>query len=82
MMVAHWAQRFRRRVEGALLAAPPDFESPLPEGYPVQSAGANGWTPMPRAPLPFRASSRRAPTIRWARLDRVVALARQWGASS
>ena len=30
MMVVHWAQRHRRSIGGALLAAPPDFESPLP----------------------------------------------------
>ena len=34
MIVVHWAQRHRRPIRGALLATPPDFESPLPEGYP------------------------------------------------
>jgi len=32
MIVVHWAQRHSRPIAGALLAAPPDFESPLPEG--------------------------------------------------
>ena len=31
MMVAHLAASHRRPIQGALLAAPPDFESPLPE---------------------------------------------------
>ena len=35
IMVAHWARRTRRRVLGALLATPPDFESPMPQGYPT-----------------------------------------------
>ncbi len=34
-MVVHWALRHRRPIAGALLAAPPDLESPLPEGYPT-----------------------------------------------
>ena len=34
IMVAHWARRTRRAVQAALLATPPDFETPMPEGYP------------------------------------------------
>ena len=33
IIVAHWAQKHSRLIKGALLATPPDFESPLPEGY-------------------------------------------------
>ena len=81
MIVVHWAQRHRRPIRGALLAAPPDFESPLPEGYPTQEAlRENGWLPTPRArACRFRASSRRAPTIRSGRYERVDALAAAWG---
>ena len=54
MITVHWAQRHGRAIHGALLAAPPDFESPLPEGYPTQDVlRANGWLPTPRARLPF-----------------------------
>ncbi len=35
MIVVHWAQQHRRPIAGALLAAPPDFESPLPRRYPT-----------------------------------------------
>ena len=38
IMVAHWARQTRRPVHGALLAAPPDFERPMPEGYPTLEA--------------------------------------------
>ena len=31
-MVAHWARQTRRAVHGALLATPPDFETPMPDG--------------------------------------------------
>ena len=55
IMVAHWAQRSRRRARGALLAAPADFERPMPEGYPtLEQLRAGGWLPVPRARLPFR----------------------------
>jgi predicted alpha/beta hydrolase family esterase len=57
IMVAHWALRSQHvgRVCGALLAAPPDFETPMPEGYPTMNAlVAGAWLPVPRKPLPFR----------------------------
>lgn len=80
IMVAHWARQTTRAVQGALLAAPPDFETPMPDGYPTPDAldGA-GWLPVPRARLPFRsivAASRNDPL---ARFERVADLARDWG---
>ena len=37
------------RVKPSLLAAPPDFESPLPDGYPTMDAlRQHGWLPTPR----------------------------------
>ncbi|MFF1570865.1 RBBP9/YdeN family alpha/beta hydrolase, partial [Streptomyces sp. NPDC058293] len=52
MTTVHWAQRHRHPVKGALLAAPPDFDTPLPEGYPtLEVLRKNGWTPTPRMPL-------------------------------
>jgi predicted alpha/beta hydrolase family esterase len=80
IMLAHWAQRTKRSVHGALLAAPPDFESPMPEGYPTLNAlRAAGWLPVPRARLPFRsivAGSRNDPLAAY---ERVVELAQYWG---
>lgn len=79
VMVAHWAQRTRRPVLGALLAAPPDFDRPLPEGYPtLDELQTGGWLPVPRARLPFSsivAASRNDPL---ARFERIEALARDW----
>ena len=81
IMVAHWARQTKRAVTGALLAAPPDFDTPLPEGYPTLAAlQAGGWLPVPRARLPFRtivAASRNDPLASFAR---VVGLANEWGA--
>ena len=76
----HWAQRTRCPVRGALLAAPPDFERPMPEGYPtIDALRAGGWLPVPRAPLPFAsivAASRNDPL---ATFDRVESMAQAWG---
>ena len=80
IMVAHWAQRFRRRVHHALLATPPDFESPLPEGYPtIQALAKNGWTPVPRGPLPFPSIVASSTNDPLGSLARVIGLARDWG---
>jgi uncharacterized protein len=80
VMVAHWARQSRRAVQGALMAAPPDFEEAMPEGYPtLEQLGAAGWLPVPRNPLPFpsiTAVSRNDPLGRHAR---VAELGQAWG---
>ena len=80
LTVAHWAQQAQRAVHGALLAVPPDFDTPLPDGYPTPAAlDAAGWLPVPRVQLPFRSivgASRNDPL---ARIERVTALAHDWG---
>jgi predicted alpha/beta hydrolase family esterase len=78
--VAHWAVETRCHVVGALLATPPDFERPMPLGFPSTFAlRAAGWLPVPRDPLPFPsivAASRNDPLAAY---DRVIALADAWG---
>ncbi len=83
VMLVHWARQFpqtARRVAGALLAAPPDFETPMPMGYPaLETLRSGGWLPVPRERLPFPsivAGSRNDPLAAY---DRVAALARDWG---
>lgn len=67
-------------MQAALLATPPDFDQPMPDGYPTLAAlRAGGWLPVPRTPLPFPstvAASRNDPLADY---DRVVALAHDWG---
>jgi predicted alpha/beta hydrolase family esterase len=80
MITVHWAQRHRRPIQGALLAAPPDFESPLPEGYPAQEVlRENGWLPTPRSRLHFSTIVAASTNDPLGRLDRVEALAAAWG---
>lgn len=80
IMVAHWARQTQRAVQGALLATPPDFELPMPAGYPTVAAlDAAGWLPVPRGRLPFPsivAASRNDPLASFARAG---ALAQDWG---
>jgi len=80
IMVAHWARQTKRAVAGALLAAPPDFDTPMPQGYPTLAALQDGgWLPVPRERLGFRsivAASRNDPL---GRFERVAGLARAWG---
>jgi predicted alpha/beta hydrolase family esterase len=80
LIVVHWARRHDRLIKGALLATPPDIETPLPAGYPTpEQLDTGGWLPVPRGPLPFRsivAASSNDPLA--ARTDRIAALARDW----
>ncbi len=80
IMVAHWAQQTRRTVQGALLATPPDFESPMPAGYPsLDELDRGGWLPVPRGRLPFRSIVAISANDPLGSLDRVAQLAGQWG---
>lgn len=82
VMVAHWARRTTRAVQGALLATPPEFDRAMPEGYPsLDALRAAGWLPVPRESLPFPsfvAASRNDPL---ARFEGVAGLARDWGSA-
>ena len=82
VMVVHWARRTRRKVLGALLATPPDFEEPLPEGYPtLTELKDGGWLPLPRGPLPFPSIVAASHNDPLARFTRVQDMAFDWGAS-
>ena len=81
LMGAHWALAPTRPATAALRVTPADVEHSLPPGYPaLADLSANGWLPIPRAPLPFPAlvvASRNDPL---ARFERVEGFARDWGA--
>lgn len=82
IMLTHWAQKYRRPLQGALLAAPPDFETPLPAGYPTLDVlQAHGWLPVPRTRLPFPSLVAASTNDPLARLERVEAMAQEWGST-
>lgn len=85
IMVAHWAQTSAHvhRVCGALLATPPDFERPMPEGYPsLDALNAGGWLPVPCQKLPFRSLVATSDNDPLASHDSVTALAQAWGSET
>lgn len=82
IMVAHWAAQTRQagRVHAALLATPPDFERPLPEGYPtLEQLDAAGWFPVPKQPLPFPSLVATSDDDPLGERSRIEALAACWG---
>ncbi len=80
MMVVHWAEKHRRPIHGALLAAPADLEVPLPEGYPtLEALREGGWLPIPRSRLPFPSIVAASTNDPLARYDRVAQYAADWG---
>ncbi|AOE85343.1 RBBP9/YdeN family alpha/beta hydrolase [Pseudomonas sp. TCU-HL1] len=79
LMVAHWAARYSRPIKGALLATPPDLDAAWPANYPSpESLRANGWTPLPRLPLPFPSLVCASDDDHLASLEAVRELARDW----
>lgn len=82
IMVALWARASAQvgRVHAALLATPPDFERPMPEGYPTLAAlEEGGWMPVPRTRLPFPSLVAISDNDPLGEPSRVQALAEDWG---
>jgi predicted alpha/beta hydrolase family esterase len=83
IMLAHWAQWYRRAdIVGALLATPADLETPMPASYPtVETLRAQGWLPIPRTRLPFPSIVAASSNDPLASLARVEQLAHDWGSA-
>jgi predicted alpha/beta hydrolase family esterase len=80
LTTVHWAQHHNRPIQGALLAVPPDFESPLPDGYPTQDVlRRHDWLPLPRQPLPFPSIVAASTNDPLAHFEFVSQLAAAWG---
>ena len=85
IMIAHWARvtQHAARVRGCLLATPPDFERPLPAGYPtLEQLQAGGWLPVPRQRLPFRSLVTLSRNDPLGDFTSVAALAGDWGSAT
>lgn len=80
IMLVHWAQKYRHTVKGALLAAPPDFDMPLPPGYPtLETLRVNGWLPVPACRLPFPTLVAASTNDPLASYSAVEVMATNWG---
>ncbi len=65
-----------------VMMTPPDFENPLPKGYPAMDVlYLNGWLPTPRTRLPFPSLVAASENDPLAAIDRVRELARDWGSA-
>lgn len=85
IMLAHWARTTAHaaRIQGALLACPPDFERPMPDGYPtLASIQDSGWLPVPRQQLPFPSLVATSQNDPLGELSRVLQLAQAWGSDT
>lgn len=85
IMVAHWARTTAHaaRIRGCLLATPPDFEQPMPPGYPtIEMLRAGGWLPVPCERLPFRSLVALSQNDPLGACDRVLELADDWGSET
>ena len=80
VMLLHWAQKYQCDVKGAVLATPPDFETPLPAGYPtLETLTNNGWLPVPMRRLPFPSVVVASTNDPLASFASVETMAKQWG---
>ena len=80
MITVHWAQKYDRPIQGAVLAAPADLETPMPAGYPTLDAlRENGWLPVPRTRLPFPSIVAASTNDPLASFERTAQYARDWG---
>lgn len=85
VMVAHWAQttRYAACIQGALLATPPDFEAPMPDGYPsIDALRLGGWLPVPRRSLPFNSIVALSENDPLGSLNAIQKLAHDWQAET
>lgn len=71
--IVSWAERFNRRIKGALLVAPSDTEA---ESYP---AGTTGFTPMPLFRLRFKSIVVASTNDPYVTCERAEYFANAWG---
>ncbi|NGP05799.1 alpha/beta fold hydrolase [Rhodococcus sp. 14C212] len=80
LITVHWAHQHPRQIRGALLATPPDLDTPMPDGQiTTDELRRHGWLPTPRARLPFPSIVAASTNDPLARVDRVADLAECWG---
>src|ERR1700712_4963251 len=71
--VAYWAEKYDRKIKGALLVGPSDTEA---DSYPP---GTTGFKPVPLAKLPFPSIVVASTDDYYVTLDRATKFANAWG---
>ncbi|MCH2216376.1 MAG: alpha/beta fold hydrolase [Flavobacteriales bacterium] len=72
MAIAHWYQRFKHKIKGALLVAPSDAESPA---YPEY---IEGFAPIPLDGLPFKSIVVASTNDHVSSIERIKYFAEAW----
>jgi predicted alpha/beta hydrolase family esterase len=71
--IAHWAVKYKRKIKGALLVAPSDFEA-IEYTFP-----ATGFAPIPHEKLDFKTIVVASTDDPWVSLERAKFFAGNWG---
>jgi uncharacterized protein len=71
--IAHWAEKYNRKIKGALLAAPSDIEAP------VYDFPATGFSPIPVSKINFKTIVVASANDPWVSLARAKYFAGNWG---
>ncbi|MCL6246541.1 alpha/beta hydrolase [Acinetobacter sp. ANC 4945] len=80
LMTVHWAAQYQAKIQGALLAAPPDLSQQWPENYPSSDVlRQEGWDPLPDQKLPFPSIVVASTNDHLASFESVAYLAAVWG---
>ncbi|HCA5285694.1 TPA: alpha/beta hydrolase [Acinetobacter nosocomialis] len=80
LMTIHWAAKYQRPIQGALLVAPPDLNESWPENYPSPTVlHQEGWSPLPNQTLPFPSILVASTNDHLARYEAVSEMAGKWG---
>jgi len=79
--IVQWAQRhyIPKKIQGALLVAPADFEMEREDSAPLEYVTAAGWIPIPREPLPFRSILVASDDDPYTGIKRSALFAQEWG---
>lgn len=73
LTIAHWATQYGKKIKGALLVAPSDFEAPQ------YTFPATGFAPVPKEPINFRTIVVASANDQWVSLERAKFFASNWG---
>jgi len=71
--IAHWAEKYNRKIKGALLVAPSDIEAP------VYDFPATGFSPIPVSKIGFKTIVVASANDPWVSLERAKYFAGNWG---